>query len=1696
MITHAQAEEARLAQAEAARQGTIISLAEALVQLEYITRTQRETVEREVRAQQQGVTMFGQYKLLKKLGEGGMGAVYLAEDTIVGRKVAVKVLPQKHAGDAEYMKRFRREAIAAGRLNHVNIVGAYTVGEERGQQYLVMEYCEGESLEKTLVRDGVIPCDKALEIVMQVARGLKHAHEHGFIHRDIKPANVFISAPLVARASPPAAGQEARPTDLFAAGFVAKILDLGLSKNLGAGEQSFNTQTGIALGSPHYIAPEQARGEKTIDGRADIYSLGATFYHLVTGQTPFHGSTAAMIMLKHMNEQLPNPQDIRDDIPDGVVHVIQKMMAKDAADRYADCAELLADLELVIDGEPPSSQALDALRSSVAMRRAVPAARPIGTARHQPVGTRRHEPVGAVRVTAARGARRHEPVAAVLVPDSELQEVDAIPPEDASLSPQDSLLKPQASRLKSRLVVAAVGGAVLLLLLSLLLFGRPTQSPIVNPQPATSSPQSPIPNPQSAIRNPQSPEPDWERIAANTYDEVTKFEGIKGDDTAGKIARLEEFVRQFGATAAAHKARDRIAALRKPAPTTQPAAPETQPEIKEPDTSAAAWTMLEPVAMDSSGGATLTRQGDGSVLVSGTSPDTDSYTLTVQRDLHGIAAVRLEVRLDKTLANNGPGRSENGNFVLTDFSVQADGKPVAFRGCTADYSQGGFPVAHAIDQNKDTGWAVADQTGRPHSAVFEAANPFDAQTLTCILDHRYGTKHTIGRFRLSVKLAASGAAPRPAPDTVVRPVVGEAVLPGLLAKAYLGDTDAAPLKDIAEPAIAAKTVENVNIESAAKLKELFGRPEYIGVAFSGFIEIPADGDYTFFTNSDDGTLLYIGDTLVVDNDGSHATQEQTGRISLKAGKQPFRLYYGQGRSEAVVTVSWSGPNLPKQVIPPSAFYHMREPGAQVAENWLSQDATYTVSSVDYDSRSPNLLNGIGGGGAGGKYPDYAFHTEDEDRPFIVVDLRKTCSVHSLEIVNRKITNAEVLSRARTLTAWASARRNGPWEEVWRATEVKPRWAAVPAKPVQARYVKLGLREKTMFHLFSVNVYGTPSAPLSPAGRGAGGEGEDMISEPRAVLVSTLWCDMQGGADYLTFGGTHKGGKAIWGKRAPHHDLTVTFALPAAPDGPATLVLTTYRHSRKEPSLIALTINGREIFSGPDPAMPPSSWSESRFSIPDGVLKAGANELRINNNEDSATEPGEPWYLVNSVRVEGALPLADPAAREAEAKKARETATMLEKAEQTLGSRPAARLAEPLLASLAEIEARLEANPRLLDRFVARLAGLRFDSLLARDGELGLYKCRPSLRGKVAELRYDMGKPDQLAAWTLDSPVPGAGELLPNAKKGAAVLKALGDRSWGGKERRGAPVLRLPFLFDPDNWVFEASASLVGPKTKGDYGILVWDGAASVMRLSVKEAGLATLNLIAAGNTPLAENYWSRPTVMPGRLQDTVRLQMACVNGWVSFAGLCAAKPASVAKVELGFKPRYLGLFVRTLDAADTAAVAFEDVKLTAIPDAQALKDQALVARSAFVAAESFAISEAAGLPPPEWTVAWTCSVAAKQGMFNGRVGAWETHPLSQQVPAKWTRRLKLDAGKPYTLRLAVSARKDGEWALVLAANRKEIVRRVIAGPEWQNVEVNLGDYAGQDVDLELRNEAGRADLPEAQFGYWDDVRISPASNAK
>jgi serine/threonine-protein kinase len=300
---------------------------------------------------------IGPYKVHDLLGTGGMGRVYRGLDEALQREVALKVLLPALAADAEFVARFTREARAAALLNHPNITQIYATGLEGAAPWFAMELIRGSSLE-TLARErGAIEPYEAAAYIAQAAAGLRHAAQKGLIHRDVKPSNLMLTEDGV-----------------------VKVTDFGLAK--AAQADSHLTATGEVLGSPGYISPEQAQGQPT-DHRSDIYSLGATFYHLVTGRLPFQAPTAVAMILKHMNEPLRSPRAVNAGIPFPVASVIQRMMAKRAGERYQDYDALLRDLERAV-GETqrlrgPEAGSVTVRRAPVAMNAAetrAPAAGP------------------------------------------------------------------------------------------------------------------------------------------------------------------------------------------------------------------------------------------------------------------------------------------------------------------------------------------------------------------------------------------------------------------------------------------------------------------------------------------------------------------------------------------------------------------------------------------------------------------------------------------------------------------------------------------------------------------------------------------------------------------------------------------------------------------------------------------------------------------------------------------------------------------------------------------------------------------------------------------------------------------------------------------------------------------------------------------------------------------------------------------------------------------------------------------------------------------------------------------------------------------------------------------------------------------------------------------------------------------------
>ena len=309
------------------------SLADLLVEHSFITVNQAKRIRQQLDERRN--TQFPDYQIICKVGKGAMATVYKARQLSLDRIVAVKVLPRKMNENAEFVERFYKEGRAAAKLSHNNIVQAIYVGSSPdGLHYFVMEFVEGKTLYDMMIPppagDGhVFGEEETLDICIQMADALAHSHARGLIHRDVKPKNIILT-----------------PSG------VAKLTDLGLARANDDAEAA-QSEAGKAYGTPYYISPEQIRGDLDIDFRADIYSLGATMYHLLTGRPPFEADTPSAVMHKHLKSPLKPPDHLNPNLSAGISEIIEVSMAKNRDERYASTEDMLDDLRAVRAGEAP-----------------------------------------------------------------------------------------------------------------------------------------------------------------------------------------------------------------------------------------------------------------------------------------------------------------------------------------------------------------------------------------------------------------------------------------------------------------------------------------------------------------------------------------------------------------------------------------------------------------------------------------------------------------------------------------------------------------------------------------------------------------------------------------------------------------------------------------------------------------------------------------------------------------------------------------------------------------------------------------------------------------------------------------------------------------------------------------------------------------------------------------------------------------------------------------------------------------------------------------------------------------------------------------------------------------------------------------------------------------------------------------------
>src|SRR6267154_619347 len=291
-----------------------------------------------------GTPLSGRYRLDSRIGAGGMSTVYLALDVTLQRQVAIKLMNREVASDSDQLERFRREARAVAQLSHPHIVGVIDAGEDESRPYIVFEYVEGETLKERIRRVGRLPIAEAVAYAIEIARALGAAHARHIVHRDVKPQNVLID-------------EEGS----------AKVTDFGIARTL---DEEGLTADGRVLGTTDYVSPEQALGQP-VTGQSDLYSLGVVLYEMLVGEVPFKGDNQVAVAMKHVRELLPDVQSIRPEVSSALAAVVDRATAKRPEDRYADDAELIADLEDVLAIE--TARAGSATGETTSVLRTLPA---------------------------------------------------------------------------------------------------------------------------------------------------------------------------------------------------------------------------------------------------------------------------------------------------------------------------------------------------------------------------------------------------------------------------------------------------------------------------------------------------------------------------------------------------------------------------------------------------------------------------------------------------------------------------------------------------------------------------------------------------------------------------------------------------------------------------------------------------------------------------------------------------------------------------------------------------------------------------------------------------------------------------------------------------------------------------------------------------------------------------------------------------------------------------------------------------------------------------------------------------------------------------------------------------------------------------------------------------------------------------
>ncbi len=394
------------------------------------------------------VKKLGKYLIEKKLGQGGMGAVYLGRDSELRRLVAIKVLPRDKASNPTLVRRFKAEAQAAAQLRHDNIVAVYDSDEAGGYLFIAMEYVDGHDLHEMISRRGTVPVKRSIEIIRQVAAALQHAHEHKIVHRDIKPSNLLIRNDGV-----------------------VKLTDLGLARSVDDTIETGITRAGTTVGTVDYMAPEQARSSQAADIRSDLYSLGCTWFQMLTGQPPYPEGSLTNKLQAHAIKPIPDPREKNSNVTEGLVAVLRRLMAKKPEDRYQTPAELLEDLaSSTLTQAAFSQEILNAIdeetgtpdRPEKAGADAVEAATPVSSRRSRKAARAaaetEDEPVEPETRAAARATTSQQPATASRAGKSPAASGKQLPPPRRQSLQESTDERPPSPWLERFKVILLIGG--------------------------------------------------------------------------------------------------------------------------------------------------------------------------------------------------------------------------------------------------------------------------------------------------------------------------------------------------------------------------------------------------------------------------------------------------------------------------------------------------------------------------------------------------------------------------------------------------------------------------------------------------------------------------------------------------------------------------------------------------------------------------------------------------------------------------------------------------------------------------------------------------------------------------------------------------------------------------------------------------------------------------------------------------------------------------------------------------------------------------------------------------------------------------------------------------------------------------------------------------------------------------------------